>query len=56
MANNLTSNTTRKLMREFLKHFESNRVVTKTVNTQLFSGKFNPASGSTVDLKGRTPH
>lgn len=54
MANSLTSNVTRKLMRVFLKHFESNRVVTKTVNTQLFEGKFNPASGTTVDIK--RPH
>ena len=54
MANSLTSNVTRKLMRVFLKHFESNRVITKTVNTQLFSGKFTPASGTTVDIK--RPH
>jgi hypothetical protein len=54
MANDLTSNTMRKLMRVFLKHFESNRVVTKTVNTQLFEGKFTPSSGSTVDIK--RPH
>lgn len=54
MANNLTSNVTRKVMRSFLKGFESNRVITKTVNTQLFEGKFNPASGSTVDVK--RPH
>lgn len=54
MANDLTSNITRKLMRSFLKAFESNRVVTKTVNTQLFQGKFNPASGTTVDIK--RPH
>jgi len=54
MANSLTSNVTRKLMRIFLKHFESNRVVTKTVDTQLFEGKFTPASGTTVDIK--RPH
>ena len=54
MANDLTSNVTRKLMRVFLKHFESNRVLTKTVNTQLFQGKFTPASGTTVDIK--RPH
>ena len=54
MANNLSSNVTRKLMRVFLKHFESNRVITKTVNTQLFEGKFTPASGTTVDIK--RPH
>ncbi len=54
MANSLTSNITRKLMRIFLKHFESNRVVTKTVDTQLFEGKFTPSSGTTVDIK--RPH
>jgi hypothetical protein len=54
VANNLTSNVTRKLMRTFLKHFESNRVITKSVDTQLLSGKFNPSSGSTVDFK--RPH
>ena len=54
MANSLTSNVTRRLMRIFLKHFESNRVVTKTVNTQLFEGKFTPAAGTTVDIK--RPH
>ena len=54
MANNLTSNVTRQLLRVFLKHFESNRVVTKTVDTQLFEGKFTPASGTTVDIK--RPH
>jgi len=54
MANEFTSNITRKLLRIFLKHFESNRVVTKTINTQLFTGKFTPASGTTVDIK--RPH
>ncbi len=54
MANSLTSNITRRLMRIFLKHFESNRVVTKTVNIQFFEGKFTPASGTTVDIK--RPH
>jgi len=54
MANVLDSNITRKLLRIFLKEFESNRVITKTVNTQLFTGKFTPASGSFVDIK--RPH
>ncbi len=54
MANNTESNITRKLMRSFLKAFESNRVVTKTVNTQLFQGKFNPSTGDTIDIK--RPH
>lgn len=54
MANNLDSNITRKLIRVFLEAFESARVVTKTVNTQLLSGKFNPSTGSIVDFK--RPH
>ena len=54
MANNLSSNVTRKVARVFLDAFESNRVVTKTTNTQLLSGKFDPSSGSTVDFK--RPH
>ena len=54
MANNLSSNVTRKVARVFLDAFESNRVLTKTVNTQLLSGKFNPSSGSNVDFK--RPH
>ena len=51
MSNNLDSNITRKLARVFLEHYESNRVLTKTVDSQLLSGKFNPASGTVVDFK-----
>ena len=54
MANNLNSNVTRKVARVFLEAFEASRVLTKTVDTQLLSGKFNPSSGSTVDFK--RPH
>ena len=54
MANNLSSNITRPLAKVFLQAFESSRVVTKTVNTQLLSGKFNPSTGSNVDFK--RPH
>lgn len=54
MANQLDSNTTRKVVRVFLDAFESSRVLTKTVNTQLLEGQFNPASGATVDFK--RPH
>lgn len=54
MANDLTSNITRKVLRSFLKSFQSNRVVTKTIDTRLFRGKFGPSSGSTVDIK--RPH
>jgi len=54
MANNLSSNVTRKVARVFLDAFESARVITKSVNTQLLADKFNPSSGSTVDFK--RPH
>lgn len=53
-TNNLTSNVTRQLARVFLEKFDTSRVLTKTVNTQLLSGKFSPKSGSTVDFK--RPH
>jgi carbon monoxide dehydrogenase subunit G len=54
MANNLSSNVTRVVAKVFLEAFESSRVITKTVNTQLLAGRFNPSSGSTVDFK--RPH
>ena len=55
MSNNLSSNITRPLAKIFLQAFESSRVVTKTVNTQLLSGnRFNPSTGSSVDFK--RPH
>lgn len=54
MANNLSSNVTRKLARVFLEGMEASRVLTKGVNTQLLAGKFTPASGSTTDFK--RPH
>ena len=54
MANNLSSNYSRRLMEEFLDSFEASRNVTKGVNTQLFDGKFTPSSGASVDIK--RPH
>ena len=54
MANDLTSNITRKLLRTFLKKFESSRVLTKATDSQLFQGKLNPSSGSVIDIK--RPH
>lgn len=54
MSNNLASNITRKLMRAFIPAFEKQRVLSKTVNTQMFQGKFNPSSGDYVDIK--RPH
>lgn len=54
MANNTDSNITRQLMRAFIPAFEKQRVLSKTVNTQLFQGRFNPSSGDYVDIK--RPH
>ena len=54
MANSLSSNITRVVAKVFLEAFESSRVITKTVNTQLLAGRFNPSSGSNVDFK--RPH
>ena len=54
MANNLDSNITRRVMRAFIPAFEKQRVLTKTVNNQLFAGEFTPASGENVDIK--RPH
>jgi len=54
VANNLTSNTTRKLARVFLEKFENRRVLCKAVDSQLLASKFEPSSGSTVDFK--RPH
>ena len=56
MANNFDSNFSRKLMKIFLKAFESSRVLTKTVNTQLLTGKFTPSSGTVVDFKRPTDY
>lgn len=53
-SNNVDNNTTRKLMRVFLEGAEASRVLTKTVDTQLLTGKFNPSSGTAVDFK--RPH
>lgn len=53
-VNVLTENTTTPLAKAFIKAFESSRVITKTVDTQLLSGVFNPASGTTADFK--RPH
>jgi len=54
MANSTASNFARKLLMMFLKGFESSRVLTKTIDTQLFQGKLNPESGTIIDVK--RPH
>ncbi len=56
MANNFDSNFTRKLARVFLEKFESARVLSKNVNTQLLTGKFKPDTGDTVDFKRPTDY
>ena len=56
MSNNFESNITRKLARVFLTKFESARIHSKNVNTQLLDGKFNPSSGDTIDFKRPTDY
>jgi len=56
MANDFDSNFTRKLARVFLEKFESSRVMSKNVNTQLLAGQFDPASGANVDFKRPTDY
>ena len=56
MANNFDSNTSKKVMRSFLASFESERVITKNVNTQLFQGQFTPANGESVYVKRPTDY
>ena len=56
MANNFDSNFTRKLMASFIDKFESSRVLSKNVDTQLFAGKFNGSTGDTIDVKRPTDY
>ena len=56
MANNFDSNFTRKLARVFLEKFESTRVMSKNVDTQLLSGRFAPDTGDIVDFKRPTDY
>lgn len=56
MANNFDSNFTRQLARIFLEKFESARVLSKNVDTQLLTGRFDPASGENVDFKRPTDY
>lgn len=56
MANNFDSNFTRKLAQVFLEKFDSERVLSKNVDTQLLAGKFNPSTGDTVDFKRPTDY
>jgi len=56
MANDFSSNFTRKLARVFLEKFDSERVLSKNVNTQLLEGKFAPDTGDIVDFKRPTDY
>lgn len=56
MANSFDSNFTRKLAKVFLNEFETTRVISKNVNTQLLSGKFGPDTGENVDFKRPTDY
>ena len=56
MANDFASNFTRPLMRVFLEQFESKRVLSKNVNTQLYAGKFDPSTGTQIDVKRPTDY
>ena len=56
MANNFDSNFSRKIMDAFLDKFQSSRVLTKNVDTQLFAGKFNPSTGENIDIKRPTDY
>jgi len=55
-ANNFDNNTTVPLAKSFLKAFECSRVLTRTVDTQLLQGVFNPKSGTTADFRRPVDH
>lgn len=51
---NAFNNFTLKIAKGVLESFESNRTISKNVNTQLLTGKFNEDSGDQVDFKRPT--
>lgn len=52
MANSFNpSNITNKVMRAFLKRFESSLVLCKTIDTQLYDGEFTPQFGDKIRIK-----
>lgn len=56
MSNNFDSNFTRKLMEKVLPAFETQRSLSRNVNTQLFQGSFNPSTGDTIDVQRPTDY
>lgn len=55
MANNF-NNFTLEIAEAFLEGFESARVLSKNVNTQMLDGKFNPDTGTVTDFKRPTDY
>lgn len=55
MANNF-NNFTLEIAKAVLESFESERVLSKNVNTQMLAGKFNPDTGDTTDFKRPTDY
>ena len=55
MANSF-NNFTLQIAEEILDQFESKRVLSKNVDTQMLDGKFNPDSGDTFDFKRPTDY
>lgn len=54
MANNLTENTSEKVLKKFLSGFMSDIVLAKSVDTQIIAGELNPSTGDKVRIK--RPH
>lgn len=54
MANDFSNNFTETVHRITLEHFQNERVISKTVNTQMLDGKFNPDTGDKALFKRPT--
>ena len=57
MSNNFDSNFTRQLAKVILKSFDTNRVLSKNVDTQLLDGRYSKSdTGEYVDFKRPTDY
>lgn len=56
MANSFDSGVSKKVMQAAASSFETNRVITKNVNTQLFNGSFTPNNGDKIYVKRPTDY
>ena len=54
MANNLSSNASEKLIRRFWELFDSNRIISKTINRSVYEGEFDPRTDTVIRTK--RPH